>query len=276
MMLALALVSGGVAALLALRYLREQTTPLMAREPASAQIVVAARQLPVGAVVAPTDVKVVPWPGDALPTGYLSDTSQVVGRGLTTRVAENEPFLTAKLSTKEEGGGLPIIIKDGMRAMSVRVDQIVGVAGFVIPGTRVDVLLSLAEDPKYNRPQPLTRTLLQNMLVLAAGQVVERDIEGKPLPASVITLLVTPEEAEILTLATREGTLQMALRNPLDTLMVTTVGAQAGQLTGVRQAAATTRSPRPRPVVTAPREQPRVIVEAYRGGERTLTTFQKP
>jgi pilus assembly protein CpaB len=275
MMLALALVSGGVAALLALRYLREQASPLMAREPARAQMVVAARQLPVGAVVTPTDVKVVAWPGDALPSGYMADSAQVVGRGVTTRVAENEPFLTTKLSTKEEGGGLPIIIKDGMRAMSVRVDQIVGVAGFVIPGTRVDVLLSLAESPKYNRPQPLTRTLLQNMLVLAAGQVVERDVEGKPMPASVITLLVTPEEAEILTLATREGTLQMALRNPLDTLMVTTVGAQAGQLTGTRPAAA--RGPsRPRPVANAPREQPRVIVEAYRGGERTLTTFQRP
>lgn len=274
-MLALALASGGVAALLALRYLREQATPLMAREPARTHVVVAARQLPVGAVVTPTDVKVVAWPGDALPAGYIADSAQVVGRGVTTRVAENEPFLTSKLSTKEEGGGLPIIIKDGMRAMSVRVDQIVGVAGFVIPGTRVDVLLTLAESPRYNRPQQLTRTLLQNMLVLASGQVVERDVEGKPMPASVITLLVTPEEAEILTLATKEGTLQMALRNPLDTLTVTTVGAQAGQLTGTRPAPA--RGPsRSRPVASAPREQPRVIVEAYRGGERTLTTFQRP
>ena len=274
-MLVLALASGGVAALLALRYLRDQATPLMAREPARAHMAVAARQLPVGAVVTPADVKTVPWPGDALPVGYVADSAQVVGRGVTTRLAENEPFLTAKLSSMEEGGGLPIIIRDGMRAMSVRVDQIVGVAGFVIPGTRVDVLLTLAENEKYNRSQPLTRTLLQNMLVLASGQVVERDMEGNPIPSSVITLLVSPEEAEILTLATQEGTLQMALRNPLDTLMTSTAGALAGQLTGVRQASAP-RPSRPRPTAARPEAPRGVIVEAYRGGERTLTTFRNP
>src|SRR5439155_16731747 len=117
---------------------------------------------------------------------------------------------------KDAGGGLPIIIRDGMRAMSVRVDEVIGVAGFVLPGTHVDVLLSL--DKGDNRSQSITRTILQNVQILAAGQSVTRDKEGKPQTVSVVTLLVSPEDAELLVLATKEGRLQLALRNTLDTM----------------------------------------------------------
>ena len=166
LMLLLALGSGGLAAYLALRYLREQATPLMSAEPRKTSIVLAARSLPIGAVITDQDVKVVGWPGDAVPSGYIGSLKDAIGRGVITPVAENEPLLASKVSTFDQGGGLPIIIKDGMRAMSVRVDEVIGVAGFVLPGTHVDVLLTL--DKGENRPQSLTRTILQN--VTGAGR----------------------------------------------------------------------------------------------------------
>jgi len=272
-MLLLALTSGGLAGYLALRYLREQTTPLMAAEPRKVNIVLAARALPTGAVIGEQDVKLVGWPGDALPQGYIPSITDAVGRGVITPVAENEPVLAAKVSTKDAGGGLPIIIHDGMRAMSVRVDEVVGVAGFVLPGTRVDVLLTL--DKGDNRSQSITRTILQNVQILAAGQSVTRDKEGKPMTVSVVTLLVSPEDAELLVLATKEGRLQLALRNTLDTMPVATTGAKADQLSmNLAPVGAAPAKPSARRPVVAPKVDATVI-EGYKGGERTLTTFQK-
>jgi pilus assembly protein CpaB len=272
-MLLLALTSGVVAALLALRYLRERTTPLMASEPRKATIVLSARNLPVGALLTERDLKVVSWPGDAVPGGYIRSVKDAIGRGVITPVAENEPLLEAKVSTKDAGGGLPIIIRDGMRAVSVRVDEIIGVAGFVIPGTRVDVMLTLDKGP--NRPQAITKTLLQNVQTLAAGQSVTRDKEGKPQTVTVITVLVSPDDAELLALASKEGRLQLALRNTLDTLAVSTSGARADKLSPSAASSTPNRPQRNRSVAPAPRANP-TVVEGYRGGERTLTTFQKP
>ena len=273
-MLLLALTSGVVAALLALRYLRERTTPLMASEPKRVNIVLLARSLPVGAVVTPRDVRLVPWPGEALPSGYIRSIEDAVGRGVITPVAENEPLLAAKMSTKDAGGGLPIIIRDGMRAVSVRVDEVIGVAGFVLPGTRVDVMLTL--DKNTSRPQAITKTLLQNVQTLAAGQSVTRDKEGKAQTVTVITVLVSPDDAELLALAAKEGRLQLALRNTLDTLAVATSGARADRLSP--SAATSSQNSRPqrnRAAAPAPKANP-TVVEGYRGGERTLTTFQRP
>jgi pilus assembly protein CpaB len=272
-MLLLALTSGVVAALLALRYLRERTTPLMASEPRKATIVLSARSLPVGALLTERDLKVVSWPGDAVPSGYIRSVKDAVGRGVITPVAENEPLLEAKVSTKDAGGGLSIIIRDGMRAVSVRVDEVIGVAGFVIPGTRVDVMLTLDKGP--TRPQAITKTLLQNVQTLAAGQSVTRDKEGKPQTVTVITLLVTPDDAELLALASKEGRLQLALRNTLDTLTVSTTGARADRLSPSAASSTPNRPQRNRSATPAPRANP-TVVEGYRGGERTLTTFQKP
>jgi pilus assembly protein CpaB len=272
-MLVLALTSGVVAALLALRYLRERTTPLMASEPRRTTIVLSARSLPVGALLTERDLKVVSWPGDAVPSGYIRSVKDAVGRGVITPVAENEPLLEAKVSTKDAGGGLPIIIRDGMRAVSVRVDEIIGVAGFVIPGTRVDVMLTL--DKTNGRPQSITKTLLQNVQTLAAGQSVTRDKEGKPQTVTVITVLVSPDDAELLALAAKEGRLQLALRNTLDTLAVSTSGARADKLTPSSASSTPNRPQRTRSVTPTPRANP-TVVEGYRGGERTLTTFQRP
>ena len=271
-MLLLALTSGVVAALLALRYLRERTTPLMASEPKRVNIVLLARSLPVGAVVTERDVRLVAWPGEALPSGYIRSIQDAVGRGVITPVAENEPLLAAKMSTKDAGGGLPIIIRDGMRAVSVRVDEVIGVAGFVLPGTRVDVMLTL--DKNTSRPQAITKTLLQNVQTLAAGQSVTRDKEGKPQTVTVVTVLVSPDDAELLALAAKEGRLQLALRNTLDTLAVATSGARADKLSPSGTSTSASRPQRTRSVPT-PKTNP-TVVEGYRGGERTLTTFQTP
>ena len=273
LMLLLALGSGGLAAYLALRYLREQATPLMASEPRKTSIVLAARSLPIGALITDQDVKLVGWPGDAVPSGYIGSIKDAIGRGVITPVSENEPLLASKVSTPDQGGGLPIIIKDGMRAASVRVDEVIGVAGFVLPGTHVDVLLTL--DKGENRPQSLTRTILQNVTVLAAGQQVQRDKEGKPQTVTVITLLTTLDDAELLVLAGKEGRIQLALRNTLDTLAVASSGAKADQLA---PGAAPARAPRTRSPNRVAEPAPRVnntVIEGYRGGERTLTTFQK-
>jgi pilus assembly protein CpaB len=272
-MLLLALTSGAVAALLALRYLRERATPLMAAEPKRATIVLAARGLPVGAVVGEQDLKMVSWPAEAVPSGYVRSVADAVGRGVITPVAENEPLLTTKMSTKDAGGGLPIIIRDGMRAVSVRVDEVIGVAGFVLPGTRVDVLLTL--DKGTSRPQSITKTLLQNVQTLAAGQSVTRDKEGKPQTVTVITLLVSPDDAELLALASKEGRLQLALRNTLDTLAVATSGARADKLSPSSPSGASPNRSQRTGAVSTPKANP-TVVEGYRGGERTLTTFQKP
>lgn len=272
-MLLLALTSGVVAALLALRYLRERTTPLMAAEPRKATVVLLARSLPVGAVIGERDLKTVSWPAEAVPSGYIRSIQDAVGRGIIIPVAENEPLLASKISTKDAGGGLPIIIRDGMRAVSVRVDEVIGVAGFVLPGTRVDVLLTLAKGS--NRPQSITKTLLQNVQTLAAGQSVQRDKEGKPQTVTVITLLVSPDDAELLALAAKEGQLQLALRNTLDTLAISTNGARADKLSPSAPSGRTPNRPQRARPVSAPKANP-TVVEGYKGGERTLTTFQKP
>src|SRR5919109_5583514 len=255
-MLLLALTSGVVAALLALRYLRERTTPLMAAEPRKATIVLTARSLPIGAVLTERDLKLVSWPAEAVPSGYIRSIKDAVGRGIITPVAENEPLLTSKVSTKDAGGGLPIIIRDGMRAMSVRVDEVIGVAGFVLPGTRVDVLLTLDKGP--NRTQAITKTLLQNVQTLAAGQSVTRDKEGKPQTVTVITLLVTPDDAELLALASKEGRLQLALRNTLDTLPVATSGARADRLSPTLASGASASRPQRTRSAPIPKANPTV------------------
>ena len=255
-MLLLALTSGIVAALLALKYLRERTTPLMAAEPRRANIVL----YPQSAGRSSSreqDLKIVSWPGEAVPSGYFRSVKDAVGRGVITPVAENEPLLEAKVSTKDAGGGLPIIIRDGMRAVSVKVDEVIGVAGFVLPGTRVDVMLTL--DKGDGRPQAITKTLLQNVQTLAAGQSVTRDKEGKAQTVTVITLLVSPDDAELLALAAKEGRLQLALRNTLDTLAVSTSRARSDKLTPGSASSTSNRPQRNRPSPPLPEQIPRSL-----------------
>jgi len=272
-LLALAVVSGGAAAYLAMQYIRQQATPLMAATPKNAQVVVAAHDMPLGSIIGDKDVKTVEWAGGALPPGFIGTLPEAQGRGLITPVEENEPILEAKLAAKGAGGGLPVIIDQGMRAVSVAVDQVVGVAGFVTPSTRVDVLLTLND---ASSKEPATRVIMQNVKALAAGQSIQQDKEGKPQPVSVMTMLVTPEQAETLALAASQGRIQMALRNSMDTLHIETRGTRVSALMGgpigrvpvatPRRAAAAVRE------LSVP-EPSQTVIEVYRGGVRTLQKF---
>jgi pilus assembly protein CpaB len=266
--LALAIFSGILAGYSALRYLEERPAALVASEPRDegAPIVIAANDLEVGAVVREEDVRLVRWPSDAVPEGYATSASEVVGRGVITPVRLNEPLLGSKLAELGSGGGLPITIPPGMRAVSVRVDDVIGVAGFVLPSTRVDVLVTMTPPGSQD---PASRVILQNVQAVAAGQEIQRDEDGTPMTVTVITLLVTPENAERLVLAASQGRIQMALRNTLDVDSTDTSGSRAsGLMTGPRRPSGATRPAAPR--TPAP---PPSVIEIFRGGVRTLISY---
>jgi pilus assembly protein CpaB len=187
------------------------------RPAAMTQIVVADRPIQLGTRLDTTNLRVISWPADEAIAGSFMRVEDCAGRALLTNLAGNEPVLESKLAPKEAGAGLPATIPEGMRAVSVAVNEVNGVAGFVIPGTMVDVLVTgrlsgNTADPNNN----ITRVILENVRVLAAGQQVEQDREGKPQKVPVVTLLVTPEGATKLTMASTEGKIQLALRNTID------------------------------------------------------------
>ena len=181
---------------------------------ANTQVVVAALDLQVGGKLEDKDLQEIRLPGANLPQGYFQNKADVLGRGVVMPIAKGEFILPSKLAAENAGAGLPSLIPPGMRAVSVRVNEVVAVAGFVIPGTRVDVLLT--GNPR-GTDEPLTTTVLENVEVLAAGQKLQRSSQGEPQSVPVITLLVSPEDAQKLTMASSEGHIQLALRNPLDT-----------------------------------------------------------
>jgi pilus assembly protein CpaB len=258
--------SGLMAGYVALVYVSEEPAPLQAATPART-IVVATRDLPAGSIVRREDVETMGWPGSATPDGYAVQPGDVVGRGLIVEVRKNEPLLDWKLAQKEAGGGLTITIPEGMRAVSVEVDEVIGVAGFVLPGTRVDVLATVM--PGTDRTQTTTRIILQNVRAVAADQKYQQDINGEPQYVTVVTLLVTPTEAEALTLAATEGRIQLALRNTLDSEEVETQGRRITSLLsggGASPARAT-------PSAAARPADPERVIESYEGGNRTLLRF---
>jgi pilus assembly protein CpaB len=177
--------------------------------------------------------------------------------------------MQGKLAAEGAGGGLGVLIDEGMRALSIPVDQIVGVAGFVLPSSRVDVLLTLQGGAQGN--EPVTKIIMQNVKALAAGQSIQQDKEGKPLAVGVVTFLVSPEQAETLALASQQGRIQLALRNTMDTTAARTNGTRVSALLGtVRAPVGPRRAPARRAPDTAPE---RATVEVYRGGVRSLERF---
>ncbi len=271
--LVLALSSGLLAWYLAVNYLHMQATPLIAAEARTkAKLAVAARDLPVGAVIRAEDVRLLDWHADVLPPGHASSTAELVGRGLLSPMRENEAFLDGKLAEKDSGGGLPIVIPEGMRAVSVKVDEVIGVAGFVRPETRVDVLVTLTQRGQIELP--ITRQILQNIRVLSSGQEYQKDEEGKPQVTTAITLLVTPQEGERLTLAANEGRIQLALRNTLDMGAVNTPGIRLNALVEApRPTTGSGRAVQVQSRARGPAGQAGNVVETFRGGVRTIQTF---
>jgi len=268
--MALALLSGLAAAWLALNYLRQPESPIRTTETVATEVVVAARDLPLGTVLTAQDVKLADWPGGTLPEGYSASVEEVLGRGVITSVVLNEPLISRKMAVKEAGGGLPIVIPEGMRGVSVRVDDVISIAGFVLPGTRVDVLVTLDEGAQQNNP--VTKLILQNVPVLTSGQIVEHDANGEPVQVTVITLLVDPEQAEELVLAATRGRIQLALRNTLDMDSVSTEGARMSNLVPSQRAPARTTTARR---ATPPPATPTRQIEVWRGNEVETETLDE-
>ena len=185
--------------------------------PTSSQtLVVAAVPLPLGTRLNASNLRTIQWPANQQVPGMFTRIEDVANRAIITPLAQNEPILEAKLAAKESGAGLSATIPEGLRGVSVAVNEVVGVAGFVTPGTMVDVLVTGRMIGPGGQGD-ITRTILENIRVLAAGQKVEQDREGKPQTVAVITLLVTPDEASKLTMAANDGKIQLALRNTVDT-----------------------------------------------------------
>jgi pilus assembly protein CpaB len=179
-----------------------------------ADVIVAANDIQVGARIEEHDVRTVHYPASSLPAGTYSARSKVLGRGVILPISRGEFILPSKLAPENAGSGLPSLIPTGMRAVSVRVNEVVSVAGFVGPGTRVDILLTGTPN---GTSENQTTTVLQNVAVIASGHTLERNAAGEAQTTPVITLLVSPDDAERLTLASSEGHIQLSLRNPLDT-----------------------------------------------------------
>jgi pilus assembly protein CpaB len=188
----------------------------------TANDVVAAETIPVGTLLEERYLKTVAWPANSPVPDSVADPKTLLGRGVLVPIAPNEPVTMTKVASPEAGGGLPPIIPAGMRAISVRVNEVIGVAGFVVPGTRVDVVVTVTTEKER---QPMTRTVVSNVQVLTAGTKFDQEQarkDGKPMETSVVTLMVLPEDAERITLAQNEGKLNLALRNPLDVQPTTT------------------------------------------------------
>ena len=176
-----------------------------------AQVVVAAEKLPLGTRLTEHHLRLAPWSKTVSLNGSFTTPKEVVGRGVIVPMTSNEPVLESKLAPIEAGAGLTSAIPEGMRAVAVKVNDVIGVAGFALPGTRVDVVLT-GLDNKVET----SKVILENIQILAADQNVEPDANGKPQQVQVITLLVTPEDAQKVALASMDGRIQLALRNPLD------------------------------------------------------------
>jgi pilus assembly protein CpaB len=196
-------------------------------------VVVASRAIAIGTRLTTDDLKVVAWPAKTQVPGAFSNVPALVDRGVIAPIGPNEPITDARVAGPESGAGLPPIIPAGMRAISVRVNDVVGVAGFVLPGTRVDVIVAVKDNgDESHKKEPMARTVVSNVQVLTAGTRYDK-VEaksGQAQKSSVVTLAVLPEDGERITLAANEGELALVLRNPLDVDPAATKGIKLAAL----------------------------------------------
>jgi len=272
LMLVLALVAGIAAVVLASRWLSQQTGAV------TEQVVVAARDIDLGTVLNASMVQLVPWPAGATPKGVFRALSDIEGRVLMTSVQRGEPVLETRLAAVGSAGGLSAVIPEGKRAITVKVNEVVGVAGFALPGNYVDVMVNTDDQ----RKQTISKIVLERILVLAVAQEASRD-ETKPRVVSAVTLEVSPDQAEKLDLARSVGSLSLVLRNQADRAPTATEGITKRELLGepaaapapapiVAAAPAPAVAPRPRPPRVARQPEPRPepeTVEMIRGVHRS-------
>jgi pilus assembly protein CpaB len=238
-------------------------------EAAGLHYVAAAQNLDPGTLIAASSLKIVDWPSGSPLEGSFSKPEDVVNRTLLYPIASGQPILDRQLSSMGAGVGLSAKIPDGMRAISLRTDEVVGVAGFLLPGTHVDVLVTYHPN---TGAEATTSIVLQDVQVLAAGQKMQPDPEGKATTANVVTLLVSPNDAERVTLASAQGTVHFVLRNGSDRQLVTD---QSPKQSSVTPPAPHADSGAAKPVVAAPKpEKQGYVVRTMRGDKVTEEKFQ--
>lgn len=275
-MLLLSLVAGAAAVVLAARWLGQQASG------DRTQVLVATRDLDLGQGITAEMLQPVAWPTDNVPTGAFTDPKLLEGRVVRNPMFKGEPVLEPKLAPVGTKAGLDSIIKPGHRAISVKVNEVVGVAGFLAPGSYVDLLVNIRDD----RETAVSRVVLERIMVLAVAQEARRPDENKPKVVNAVTLEVTPDQAEKIDLARNVGTLSLMLRNQVDTKDdVNTAGVRREDLFGDAKpapapvvAAAPVRRAAPRPAprpapAAAPAAPPVATVEVIRGTQKSSASF---
>jgi pilus assembly protein CpaB len=252
--LGLAVLAGLIAVVLAARWMSQRTGDTQ-------QLVVAARDIDLGSPLDATMLTAIPWPGAVAPEGSYRSIKDLEGRVVKTALARGEPLLEAKLAPKGTKGGLSAVIDSGKRAITVKVNEVVGVAGFALPGSFVDVMVHTTMDEQSrnpNRGSAVSKIVLERILVLAVAQEATRDAT-KPRVVNAVTLEVTPEQAELLDVARSVGSLSLVLRNQVDQASVATVGTGKADLFSTPQQPVAAKPPAPAAARPAPRP---AVVEA--------------
>lgn len=274
-MLTLSVLLGIAAVLLAARWMGQQAAS------DNTTVLVASHDMELGQAITPTMLQTVPWPKGAVPEGAFDDVKKVEGRVVRISIFKGEPVLAPKLAPEGTKAGLDSVIKAGHRAITVKVNEVVGVAGFLAPGSFVDLLVNFRDE----RDQPMSRVVLERIMVLAIAQEAQRPDESKPKVVNAVTLEVTPEQAEKIDLARNIGTLSLILRNQIDTVDAATDGvrqqnlfaAEAPVPMAVASAPAAVkkvvrRAPA-KPLAAKPAEEPRDRVEVIRGLQKANADF---
>jgi pilus assembly protein CpaB len=278
-MMVAAVIAGLGAVVIGARWLSQQATS------SANKVVVAGSDIDLGSRLTPTMLKAVEWPAGSMPKGAFANPADLDSRVLRASVLSGEPVLESKLAPVGSKGGLSAVVAEGKRAMTVRVNDVVGVAGFALPGNYVDIIVNTQEEGAKgaNKDQTISKIVLEHILVLAIAQEVGRD-ETKPKVVSAVTVEVTPEQAEKLDLARSVGTLSLTLRNQVDLKMAGTDGATKAKLLNtppeavVTAQAEPTKPPvvkkKPVTVAAAPQPAPRSnCVEVIRGITRASECF---
>ncbi len=248
---------------------------LLAGAQKSTQVIVANNDVQLGSVLRDVDLGTADISG-ALPKGAIVNRQEAIGRGVISNLYQGEPILESRLAAPGAGGGLASTIPPGMRACAVKVDEVVGVAGFVTPGMHVDVLISgnPPGSPEVNTMNgPKVKTLLQDIAVLSAGTDIQRDVDGKPQQVQVVNLLVTPEQAEELSLASNQTKIQLVLRNPMDSKIAEPPGTVVANLYGDKNPV--TQKPRVPAVRVIPKSAPPpvYVIKVFNGSKQTEEKF---
>ena len=252
-----------------------QRMPVREVEVRSLHQVVATHDLEMGQLITKDDVKLVAWPASSPVAKGFTTIEMVLNRGLLDRVATNEPLTESKVAPLEAGAGLAPTIVEGMRALSIKVNDVIGVAGYVVPGAHVDVIVTLTD--RNGGEGSMTRVVVSDVEVLTAGTQIDREKarDGQPIQASVVTLLVTPPDAERISLAASEGSIMLTLRNPLDRTRTETPGVRTAALLGAPAAAPVVKPSgsrrvvvnKPAPAPSAPPAPTTYSVQTFKAGK---------